>query len=81
LSARGPSGTRFCGLKSDGVWNENFQVYGVRKVWRQLKREAVDVSRCRVARLMRQMELAGVVRGKAAKITVSDRSAPCPLTG
>jgi putative transposase len=61
------------------IWEENFQVYGVRKVWRQLKREAIDVPRCTVARLMRQMGVAGVVRGKAAKTTVSDRSAPCPL--
>jgi transposase InsO family protein len=61
------------------VWDETSQVYGVGKVWRQLRREAVDVPRCTVARLMRQMGLAGVIRGKAAKTTVSDRSAPCPL--
>ena len=41
------------------VWNENFQVYGVRKVWRQLRREGTDVARCTVARLMRQMGLKG----------------------
>src|SRR5260370_14212258 len=61
------------------VWDENFQVYGVCQAWRQLTREAVDVPRCTVARLMQQMGLAGVIRGKAAKTTVSDRSAPCPL--
>jgi len=60
------------------VFEENFQVYGVRKVWRQLKREGVDVARCTVARLMRQMGLQGAVRGKSVKTTVSDRSAPCP---
>ena len=61
------------------VWEENFGVYGVRKVWRQLQREGIEVARCTVARLMRQMGLAGVVRGRAAKTTVSDRAAPCPL--
>lgn len=60
------------------IWEENFQVYGVRKVWRQLKREAIDVARCTVARLMRQMGLRGAVRGKTVKTTISDRSTPCP---
>jgi transposase InsO family protein len=61
------------------VWDENFQVYGVRKVWRQLKRDAIDVARCTVARLMRQMGLAGAVRGKVVTTTVSERATPCPL--
>jgi putative transposase len=61
------------------VWEENFQVYGVRKVWRQLGREGIGVARCTVARLMREMGLKGVVRGKPVKTTVSDRAAPCPL--
>ena len=60
------------------VWEENFQVYGVRKVWRQLKRETIEVARCTVTRLMRQMGLHGAVRGKAARTTISDRSTPCP---
>jgi putative transposase len=60
------------------VWEENFQVYGVRKVWRQLKREGLEVARCTVARLMRQMGLKGVVRGKPVKTTISDRATPCP---
>ena len=46
------------------VWEANFQVYGVRKVWRQLRREAIAAPRCQVARLMKQMGLAGAVRGK-----------------
>ena len=46
------------------VFNANFQVYGVRKVWRQLLREGFDVARCSVARLMRKMGLEGVIRGK-----------------
>jgi transposase InsO family protein len=61
------------------VFNENFQVYGVRKVWRQLQREGYDIARCTVARLMRAMGLQGVIRGKAVKTTVSDKAAPCPL--
>jgi transposase InsO family protein len=60
------------------VFEENFGVYGVRKVWRQMLREGIKVARCTVARLMRQMGLKGVVRGKAAKTTVSDKGAPCP---
>ena len=61
------------------VWNENRRVYGVRKVWRQLRRESVDVARCTVARLMKRQGLRGVIRGKGVKTTVSDTAAPCPL--
>jgi transposase InsO family protein len=61
------------------VFNENFRVYGVRKVWRQLQREGFDIARCTVARLMRMMGLQGIIRGKPVKTTVSDKSAPCPL--
>ncbi len=60
------------------VWDENFQVYGVRKVWHQLNREGIAVARCTVSRLMSAMGLAGVVRGKAQKTTVPDPSSPCP---
>jgi transposase InsO family protein len=60
------------------VWEENFRVYGVRKVWRQLGREGVSVARCTVARLMHRMNLEGIVRGKAAKTTISNRATPCP---
>jgi len=51
----------------------------MRKVWRQLKREAIDAPRCQIARLMKQMGLAGAVRGRAVKTTRSDRAAPGPL--
>jgi putative transposase len=61
------------------VWNENFQVYGVRKVWRQLRREGFDLARCTVARLMKRLGLRGVIRGKSVRTTVSDANAPCPL--
>ena len=58
---------------------ENLRVYGVRKVWRQLQREGVPVARCTVTKLMRDMGLAGVIRGKPVRTTVSDKAAPCPL--
>ena len=61
------------------VFLENFRVYGVRKVWRQMKRERFDVARCTVARLMRAMGLEGAIRGKPARTTFSDKAAPCPL--
>ena len=61
------------------VFEENFRVYGVRKTWRQLQREGFDVARCTVERLMREMGLQGVIRGKPIRTTVSDKAAPCPL--
>ena len=68
-------------LKTDirRVYEENFRVYGVRKVWRQLLREGIAVARCTVARLMRTMGLQGVVRGKRVRTTISNAAAPCPL--
>ncbi len=60
------------------VWDDNWKVYGVRKTWRQLRREGVDVASCTVARLMADMGLRGVVRGKSLKTTFSDTSVPCP---
>ena len=60
------------------VWQENFEVYGARKVWRQLNREGIAVARCTVARLMAAMGLAGAVRGKHVKTTIGDQAAPCP---
>jgi transposase InsO family protein len=54
------------------VWKENYQVYGARKVWLQLNREGIFVARCTVERLMREMGLRGVVRGKKQITTISD---------
>jgi transposase InsO family protein len=65
-------------VEIERVWNENRQVYGARKVWRQLHREGVTVARCTVERLMRQMGLRGVVRGKKAKTTIADEAAVRP---
>ncbi|TXN36433.1 IS3 family transposase [Methylobacterium sp. WL7] len=61
------------------VFEANFHVYGVRKVWRQLGREGIVVARCTVARLMRAMGLKGVVRGKTVRTTIPDPAALCPL--
>jgi transposase InsO family protein len=52
------------------VRRENFEVYGVRKAWRQLNREGIQVARCTVARLMRAMGLQGAVRGRRCKTTI-----------
>ncbi len=60
------------------VWEDNFEVYGVRKVWRQLRREGTDVARCTVARLMARMGLKGAVRGKVVRTTFSNPATPCP---
>ena len=60
------------------VFQENFGVYGVRKVWRQMLREGIEVARCTVARLMRKLGLKGVVRGKTVKTTVSEMADACP---
>ncbi len=61
------------------VHRENFEVYGVRKVWRHLKREGTEVARCTVARLMRRQGLRGAVRGRRFKTTVPDEAARRPL--
>jgi transposase InsO family protein len=61
------------------VFEENFRVYGVRKIWRQLRREGFPAPRCTVARLMRDMGLRGAIRGKPMRTTISDKAAPCPL--
>jgi putative transposase len=60
------------------VWNENRQVYGADKVWTQLNREKVPVARCTVERLMKDLGLAGVVRGKFVRATWPDQAAVRP---
>jgi putative transposase len=62
------------------LWTENHQVYGPRKVWRQMGREGLRVARCRVRRLMREMGLAGAVRGRAWVLTTqADPASDRPL--
>ena len=60
------------------VWETNFEVYGARKIWRQLNREGVAVARCTVERLMRQEGLKGVVRGETKRTTIPDEDAARP---
>ncbi|RYZ15574.1 MAG: IS3 family transposase [Myxococcaceae bacterium] len=60
------------------VWQANMEVYGVRKVWRQLHREGLEVARCTVGRLMRRQGLQGAVRGKKLRTTIPDPTAARP---
>jgi len=60
------------------VYDENYGVYGARKVWRQLNREHIRVARCTVERLMAQMGLAGRVRGRKRRTTISAQPCPAP---
>ncbi len=61
------------------TWDTHFQVYGVRKLWRQLRRDGHEVARCTVHRLMRRLGLSGAVRGRTVRTTIPDAAAPCPL--
>ncbi|WP_420006245.1 IS3 family transposase [Arenibacterium sp. LLYu02] len=61
------------------VFEENYQVYGVRKVWRQLRREGFAVARCTVGRLMKAMSIQGIIRGKPHKTTIPDKKQPCSM--
>jgi putative transposase len=61
------------------VWHENQEVYGVRKVWKELRRQGHAVARCTVARLMHRVGLRGAVRGrKFKKTTCPDTAAARP---
>ena len=77
-SARAKRDVQLCG-EIRRVRQENFDVYGVRKVWRQLRCEGRDVARCTVARLMREMGLQGAVRGRRFKTTKPDSSGARPM--
>jgi transposase InsO family protein len=61
------------------VWDDNYRVYGARKVWKQLKREGLQVARCTVVRPMREMGLRGVVRGRKVKTTLPAQIDARPL--
>ena len=60
------------------IHRNNFGVYGVRKMWRQLRREGIHVGRDRVARLMGDLGLAGVIRGKTKRTTIPGELAQRP---
>ena len=61
------------------VWDENRQIYGARKVWRQLRREGITVARCTVEHLMRRVGIAGAVRGGKPRTTIPDEVAARPV--
>lgn len=61
------------------MFDANWQVYGVRKVWLELRREGFDVARCTVARLMKRMGIQGIIRGKPQRTTIPDKKLLCPL--
>jgi transposase InsO family protein len=69
---------RALGQEIRRVYEENFRVYGARKVWRQLGREGQVVARCTVERLMHRLGLQGVVRGRKCRTTIPDDSAARP---
>lgn len=60
------------------VWEQNFRVYGAHKVWKQMNRERIRVARCTVERLMGDLGIEGVRRGKRVGTTVPDNAAACP---
>jgi hypothetical protein len=55
------------------------RVYGADKVWKQMNRERIAVARCTVERLMKQLGLRGVMRGKRVRTTIADAAAARPL--
>ena len=61
------------------VWEDNLEVYGARKLWHAMKREKFDIARCTVERLMRDIGIEGVRRGKKIKTTWPDKALPCPM--
>ena len=60
------------------VHSENFGVYGAPKIWTQLNREGIRVARCTVERLMRELGLRGIVRGKPKRTTTTDDTSERP---
>ena len=61
------------------VYEDNFRVYGARKVWRQMTLEGIEVARCTVERLMKRLGLQGARRGAKRRTTISDASQQRPL--
>ena len=76
-SARAKSDAGLC-IKIDAAWKDNRKLYGARKIWHVLLRDNQDVARCTVERLMRDLGLKGVLRGKKVITTNPDTSQPCP---
>jgi putative transposase len=65
------------GEKITRIFNGNYQCYGIRKVWRTLLNEGEAVARCTVERLMKQLGLRGVVRGKVKRTTIAGDKVSC----
>ena len=61
------------------IWDDNQSVYGARKLWHAMRREGYDLARCTVERLMRDIGIEGVRRGKKVKTTWADKALPCPM--
>ena len=61
------------------IWEQNFRVYGARKVWKQMNREGIVVARCTVERLMRRLGIEGIRRGERVRTTIADNAAQCPM--
>ena len=61
------------------IWEQNFRVYGARKVWKQMNREGIVVARCTVERLMRRLGIEGIRRGTRVRTTVPDNAAAHPM--
>ena len=76
-SPRAKSDSDLC-IKIDAAWKDNRKLYGARKIWHVLLRDNHDVARCTVERLMRDLGLKGVLRGKKVITTNPDTSQPCP---
>lgn len=69
----GPNAMANCVLRHSALLSANFNVHSVRKVWRQVRREGLDVARCTVERLMKDMGLEGVLRSKKIKTKLPTR--------
>jgi transposase InsO family protein len=76
-SARAKSDADLC-IKINAAWEENRKLYGARKIWHVLLRDNQAIARCTVERLMRNLGIKGVVRGKKVVTTNPDTSQPCP---
>ena len=76
-SARAKSDADLC-IKINAAWEENRKLYGARKIWHVLLRDNQEIARCTVERLMHNLGIKGVVRGKKVVTTNPDTSQPCP---
>ena len=57
------------------IWEANYSVYGVRKLWKAMLRGGHTIGRDQTARLMRELGIRGVRRGRKVFTTRSDKTA------